>query len=242
MDEMRDVVSMLLHAYAGTSAFVNAVYPHKITEDGIEGLDMIVAWLNYLWDIVPSICWFKVTETGTGEVVSASQWNVYDESTGKPEEMMLDGPPGAWADDTEKRYAVEMFKAFIAPRYARYREVDLPFMCLNIMGTAKSWQHKGAAGLMVRHMTGMADEMDALVSVPHAKRVGRETWVGHYADDITQITTESTSAARWLYEKNGFVVSKDPGHWVIEATSEEFKSRPKERLFFMERPRTKNAA
>jgi len=61
-----------------------------------------------------------------------------------------------------------------------------------------------------------------------------------YADiSAHQITTESTTAARWLYEKNGFVLSKEPGHWTIEAKSPEFADRPKEYLFFMERPRAK---
>lgn len=53
------------------------------------------------------------------------------------------------------------------------------------------------------------------------------------------MTTEATSAARWLYEKNGFVVSEEPGHFVVEAKGVEFAERPKERLFFMERARPK---
>jgi len=126
-EEMRDVVDMLFKAYDRSSAFVNAVYPHKLTDTGVEGLDMVVARLQYLRDIDPSTRWFKVTDTTTGEIVSASQWNIYDKE--KPPEMMLDGPPGAWETDADKKYAIEMFETFIKPRYARYREVDLPIMC-----------------------------------------------------------------------------------------------------------------
>ncbi|KAH7411639.1 hypothetical protein DE146DRAFT_750810 [Phaeosphaeria sp. MPI-PUGE-AT-0046c] len=212
-DELRDVLEMLLYAYNESSAFVNAVYPHKITKDGIEGLDMVVARLQYLIDIDPSVRWYKVTDSSTGEIVSASQWNVYDKE--KPPEMMLDGPPGSWATDEDKKYALEMFESFIMPRYTTYRQLDLPIICLNIMGTAKKYQHKGAATVQVEKFTALADELNAVM------------------------TTESTTAARWLYEKNGFVLSKEPGHWTIEAKSPEFAARPKEYLFFMERPRSK---
>lgn len=126
-EEMRDVVDMLFKAYDRTSAFVNAVYPHKLTDHGIEGLDMVVARLQYLRDIDPSVKWYKVTDTSTGEIVSASQWNVYDKE--KPPEMMLDGPPGSWANEADKKYAIEMFKTFITPRYTRYREADTPIIC-----------------------------------------------------------------------------------------------------------------
>ncbi|CAI6336783.1 unnamed protein product [Periconia digitata] len=210
-DELRDVVEMLFSAYAGSSAFVNAVYPHKITQDGIEGLDMVVARLQYLIDIDPSVRWYKVTDSSTGEIVSASQWNVYDKE--KPPEMLLDGPPGSWATEEDRKYAIEMFESFILPRYARFRQVDLPIICLNIMGTAKKYQHKGAATLQVKKFTKLADKINAVM------------------------TTESTTAARWLYEKNGFASAKEPGDWTIEAKSPEFVHRPKEYLFFMERPR-----
>lgn len=59
-EELRDVVKMLLYAYEKSSAFVNAVYPHSITEEDIEGVDMVVARLQYLTDIDPSIRWYKV--------------------------------------------------------------------------------------------------------------------------------------------------------------------------------------
>ena len=126
-EELRDVVDMLLKAYGNSSAFVNAVYPHKITDDGVEGLDMVVTRLQYLRDVDPSAKWFKVTDSSTGQIVSASQWNIYD--TDKPLEVMLDGPPEAWVTEADKKYAVEMFEAFVAPRYAKYREVDAPIVC-----------------------------------------------------------------------------------------------------------------
>lgn len=129
-DEMPAVITMLLKAYNHSSAFVNAVYPHKLTDDDdgtIQGLDMVVSRLQYLIDIDPSIRWLKVTDSSTGEIVSASQWNVYDKD--KPPEMMLDGPSGAWENDVEKKFAVEMFEAFITPRWERWREVEVPIIC-----------------------------------------------------------------------------------------------------------------
>jgi hypothetical protein len=126
-EEIPDVVKMLFYAYDGSSAFVNAVYPHKITKEGIEGIEMVAARLQYLIDIDPSVRWYKVIDTSTGEIVSASQWNVYDKE--KPPEMMLDGPPGSWATGEDKKYAIEMFESFIMPRYTRYRQADLPIIC-----------------------------------------------------------------------------------------------------------------
>ena len=69
---------MLFKAYDGTSAFVNTVYPYKLTDHGVEGLDMVVARLQYLRDVDSSTKWYKVTDTTTEEIVSASQWNIYD--------------------------------------------------------------------------------------------------------------------------------------------------------------------
>jgi hypothetical protein len=126
-EELRDVVDMLFKAYDHTSSFVNAVYPHRVTNRGIEGLDMVVGRLAYLWDVDPSIRWLKVTDTTTGNIVSASQWNVYDKE--KPAEVMLDGPPGSWDSEADKKYAIEMFKSFITPRWRRYREADIPIIC-----------------------------------------------------------------------------------------------------------------
>jgi hypothetical protein len=125
--ELRDVVDMLLKAYDHTFSFVNAVYPHRFTNCGIEGLDIVVGRLAYLWDVDPSVRWLKVTDTTTGNTVSASQWNVYDKE--KPAEMMLDGPPGSWDSEADKKYAVEMFKSFITPRWTRYREANVPIIC-----------------------------------------------------------------------------------------------------------------
>ncbi|KAF2439169.1 hypothetical protein P171DRAFT_132594 [Karstenula rhodostoma CBS 690.94] len=91
--ELRDVVDMLFKAYDQSSAFVNAVYPHKLTEKGVECLDMVTARLQYLRDVDPSTKWYKITDTETGEVVSASQSNIYNKEN--PPEMMLNGPLGA---------------------------------------------------------------------------------------------------------------------------------------------------
>lgn len=117
------------------------------------------------------------------------------------------------------------------------------------MGTSKKYQHQGAATLQVKQFTSFADEMNALVSGKEGMSSGPgpvrsspvQVSYSSFANVASheQMTTESTCDARWLYEKNGFVVSKDAGHWVVEARSEEFAERPKEWLFFMERPRAR---
>jgi hypothetical protein len=101
------------------------------------------------------------------------------------------------------------------------------------MGTAKSYQHQGAATLQVEEFDRIADELNAVVRNLLESRL----WSRSANRGDLQMTTESTTAARWLYEKNGYVLSEHPGHYVIEATLKEFAARPKDRLFFMERPR-----
>ncbi|KAF2754345.1 hypothetical protein EJ05DRAFT_457158 [Pseudovirgaria hyperparasitica] len=211
--ELRDVINMLFKAYDSESAFVNAIYPYTLTEDGINGLDMVVARLEYLRDVLdPSTQWWKVTDISTGEIILASQWNVYYKDSEKPPPMHLDGPPKAWKDETEKKYAIEMFKNFIAPREAKYAKDDVhaPIICLNIMGTTQKHRSKGAASLQIAYYNELADKLDAF------------------------ITTESTIAAERLYKKYGYEPKQE---FVVEAISEEFASRPKEKLIFMERER-----
>ena len=106
---------------------------------------------------------------------------------------------------------------------------------MNILGTSKKYQHQGAATLQVKEFNRIADELNAFV------RDLLPSWwrLKHAKGSDSQITTESTTGARWLYEKNGYIVSENPGHWWIEAKSKEFSGRRKEKLFFMERPRGK---
>jgi hypothetical protein len=279
---------------------VNAVDPHRVTNCGIQGLNKVVGRLAYLWDVDPSVRWLKDTDTTTGNIVSASPWNVYDKE--KPAEMMLDGHPGSWDSEADNKYAIEMFKSFITPTWTRYREAEVPIICkfgmatnlattieagLNIMGTAKEYQHQGAATLMVKEFNRIADELNALVSVESdfggmgfrlscCRRSGKQHcesprnekslkamlkrlrisaltsltlrcgWLISYLfynlrarPNVLTVADGRLPLNRWLYQKNGYVSTKNPGHWVIEATSKEFAEKPKEWLFFMERARAK---
>jgi hypothetical protein len=54
------------------------------------------------------------------------------------------------------------------------------------------------------------------------------------ANHRIKCVVEATTAARWMYEKAGFVVQR---HGTLEVP-EKFSDRPKNRLFFMKRKRT----
>ncbi|KAK7192330.1 hypothetical protein PSPO01_01902 [Paraphaeosphaeria sporulosa] len=95
-----------------------------------------------------------------GEIVADSQQNIYEKE--KPAETILDGPPGAWASEKERRFAIEMFEAFIMLRYASYRQIDAPIVYGRPQhyGHGQKYQNQGAASLQMR---GIVDELNALV-------------------------------------------------------------------------------
>ncbi|KAJ4377337.1 hypothetical protein N0V83_000162 [Neocucurbitaria cava] len=204
-DEFASFVPMTFEAMGGRSEFVNTVWPEGFTK---EGQEMSRQRFLFLKKIDPTCKWVKVTDNETNEIIGVAQWNVYEGQ--KPPEMIVDGPPGTWKDETEKEYAQELFKAYMEKRWKFIRENKLPLMCLNIMTVAPQHQYRGAGTLMMQWGVQLADSIGAACII------------------------EATTEGRWLYEKSGFKLQE---HWTLDVP-ERFKDRPKQRLFFMVRPRT----
>ncbi|KAF2465156.1 uncharacterized protein BDR25DRAFT_318645 [Lindgomyces ingoldianus] len=203
-DEFQVFVPMMFEAMGGRSEFVNAVWPDGHTK---EGQEMSVQRFLFLKQIDPSTRWSKVTDTDTGEILGVAQWNVYEDA--KPQEMIVDGPPGTWKNDDEKEFAQEIFKSFMEERWKFIRENDLPIIALNIMTVAPKHQYQGVGTLLQKWGTDLADKIGATCIV------------------------EATVEGRWLYEKGGFVVQR---HHLLEVP-QKFQGRQQQRIFFMTRPR-----
>lgn len=74
----------------------------------------------------PTVKWCKVTDTDTGEIIGVAQWLIIQGQ--KPPEFDFDGPPGTWKDDTEKKYAQEIFRSFARFRRETIQKEDLPIL------------------------------------------------------------------------------------------------------------------
>lgn len=220
-DEFAKFVPMTFEAMGGRSEFVNTIYPGGLTK---EGQQKAKAGFLFLKGIDPSCKWIKVTDTDTNEIIGVAQWNVYESQ--KPPEMVVDGPPGTWKDDIEKEYAQDLFKSYMQKRWEFIRGNALPLICLNIMTVAPKHQYRGAGSLMMKWGTELADSLNATVMTYSTLPVNEHA-------NVLQCIVESTIEGRWLYEKSGFKLKE---HWTLEV-AEKFSDRPKQRLFFMIRPR-----
>lgn len=123
-DEFASFTPMMFEAMGGRSEFVNTIYPGGLTKEGQEKARLGFLFLK---SIDPSCKWVKITDTETNEIVGVAQWNVYEGQ--KPPEMVVDGPPGTWENDTEKEYAQELFKSYMQKRWKFIRENELPLIC-----------------------------------------------------------------------------------------------------------------
>jgi hypothetical protein len=74
----------------------------------------------------PTVAWTKVTDTETGEIIGVAQWLILKDQ--KPPEFDFDGPPGTWENDTEKKYAQDIFRSFARHRRDVIRNEDLPIV------------------------------------------------------------------------------------------------------------------
>jgi hypothetical protein len=132
----------------------------------------------------PTVKWSKVTDTATGEIIGVAQWLIITDQ--KPPEFDFDGPPGTWENDTEKKYAQEIYRSFVRHRRELMRKEELPIVgkwrcrrtmwsrtarltelhvVLSIMTVNPKHQYRGAGTLMMEWGTKLADELGALVSL-----------------------------------------------------------------------------
>ncbi|KAF2842003.1 hypothetical protein M501DRAFT_998238 [Patellaria atrata CBS 101060] len=79
---------------------INAIFPRNMTKEGEENA---IQRCQYLIKVSPAVKWEKCTDTVTGEIIGGAMWIICENA--KPPDSDLDGPPGTWENETEKRYA-----------------------------------------------------------------------------------------------------------------------------------------
>jgi hypothetical protein len=118
------IVPRMFEAMGNDYEFLNAMWPRHHTPDGQR---KIVSRFLAGRDAAPNIKWIKAVAVDSGEIVGFAMWTVIDQK--KPPEVDVDGPPGTWADEEEKRYCRALHRSLLAPRRKAIRENDLPIMC-----------------------------------------------------------------------------------------------------------------
>jgi hypothetical protein len=118
------IVPRMFEAIGTEIQFINALWPNNHTPDGQSKIaSRMLAGKN----AAPNTKWIKAVAVDSGEIVGMAMWTVIDKK--KPPEVDVDGPPGTWADEEEKRYCQALHRSLMAHRRKVIRENDLPIMC-----------------------------------------------------------------------------------------------------------------
>ncbi|PVH94100.1 hypothetical protein DM02DRAFT_694119 [Periconia macrospinosa] len=203
-DDFSYIVPGLFEAMGNDYEFMNVLYPGHHTP---AGQSKIASRFCALKNASAKGKWLKAVEIATGKIVGFAMWTVIDEE--KPPEKELDGPPGTWPSEEEKRYCRELHRALLVDRRREIRENDLPIMMLNMMAVFPQYQRRGIGKLLMDWGLDLADKMQALCIL------------------------EGTLPGKRLYLKGGFIVQRD---FYLDA-GEEFAGRPRDHVVFMVRPR-----
>jgi hypothetical protein len=93
------IVPGMFEAVGTDIEFINALWPNNHTPDGQRKiLSRMLAGKN----AAPNTKWIKAVTVDSGEIVGMAIWTVIDKK--KPAAVDVDGPPGTWSDQEEKRY------------------------------------------------------------------------------------------------------------------------------------------
>lgn len=170
------IVPRLFEAIGTNYEFMNVLYPGHHTS---AGQIKIASRFCALKNASTKSKWLKAIDTASEEIVGFAMFTVIDEQ--KPPEIELDGPPGTWPSNEEKRYCQALHRALLVDRRRTIRESDLPIMSksgfgifelsdihtavLNMMAVFTEYQRKGIGKLLMDWGLKLADEMQALVCV-----------------------------------------------------------------------------
>ncbi|KAF2731367.1 hypothetical protein EJ04DRAFT_536684 [Polyplosphaeria fusca] len=105
------IVSIMFESYGGTNAYINAAFPRGFTKEGHE--------IN------------KAVDSETGEIVGGAMLRLYQ--TEKPPPLEMDGPPGTWETEDEKRYAQALQRSFAEDESKLWAENELPLLGMSEM-------------------------------------------------------------------------------------------------------------
>lgn len=179
-DDFTYIVPRIFEAMGNNNEFMNVLYPGHHTP---VGQNKIASRFRTMRNASSKSKWLKAIETTSGEIVGFAMWTVIDEE--KPPETELDGPPGTWSSEEEKRYCRALHRAFLVDRRKAIRENDLPIMSrcysnihvprsptlihvvLNMMAVFPQYQRRGIGKLLMDWGLDLADKIQALVRISH---------------------------------------------------------------------------
>ncbi|KAJ4366099.1 hypothetical protein N0V83_007734 [Neocucurbitaria cava] len=145
-----EIVSL---AFANDHEYVDAVFPAHTTPAGrVRGSERMLD----IFHGDPYGNFLKVVDTGTGKMVAAAKWNLY-EGGPLPPQPEIGGD--YWENEEEKEFAQCIFHAFFAPRQRVLEETGASLAALDMLMVDPDYQNQGAGRLLVRWGLAVADEM-----------------------------------------------------------------------------------
>jgi hypothetical protein len=117
------IIAIMFQCYDDKNAYINAVFPRGLTD---EGHRLNVERMLFIKSVAPTVWWDKVVDSETGELVGGAMWNLRKEE--KPPAYEIDGPPGTWGSEEEKRYAQALQRSFAEDEGKLWATKDLPLL------------------------------------------------------------------------------------------------------------------
>jgi hypothetical protein len=121
--DMDKIITIMFQCYGGTNEYINAVFPRGLTEDGHR---LTVERMRFIASVASGVWWEKVIDSESGEVVGGAMWNLCEKE--KPPTFEMDGPPGTWNNEAEKRYAQALQRSFVEDESKLWAANDLPLL------------------------------------------------------------------------------------------------------------------
>jgi hypothetical protein len=91
-----------------------------------DGLKMTTMRMLFILSVAPSVWWEKAVDTETGEIVGGTMWNLCEKE--KPPPYDIDGPPGTWETEEDKKYAQALQRSFAEDENKLWAANDLPLL------------------------------------------------------------------------------------------------------------------
>jgi hypothetical protein len=121
--DMDKIITIMFQCYGGTNEYINAVFPRGLTEDRHR---LTVERLRFIASIASGVWWEEVIDRESGEVVGGAMWNLCEKE--KPPAFEMDGPPGTWNSEAEKRYAQALQRSFVEDESKLWAANGLPLL------------------------------------------------------------------------------------------------------------------
>lgn len=126
--DIEKIITITLESYFGTDEYINAVFPRGLTE---EGQKFSVERMLFINSVAPTVFWEKAIDSDTGDIVGGAMWNLCENEKPPPYEM--DGPPGTWETEAEKRYAQALQRSLVEDESKLWADNELPLLGMSAL-------------------------------------------------------------------------------------------------------------